>query len=132
MKINYLIISAFILLLSINNLEAGCGGCGPMKKVATKTTLPEDILTSVPENKLLEGKVEASCGICNFGIKDNDCNLSIRVGEDVFLVKGSGIDDHGDSHADDGFCNAIRIADVKGKIKRGTFRSESFALLKEK
>ena len=131
MKINYLIISAFTLLLSINTLEAGCGGCGPMKKVAAKNTLPEDILTSVPENKILEGKVEASCGMCNFGTKDNDCNLSIRVGQDVFLVKGSTIDDHGDSHADDGFCNAIRIADVKGKIKRGKFRSESFALLIE-
>jgi len=132
MKTNYFIISAVTIVLSLSVLEAGCGGCGPMKKTATENTLPSDILTAIPENNILEGKVEASCGMCNFGAKDSDCGLSIRVGENVFRVKGSGIEDHGDSHADDGFCNAIRVAEVKGKIKRGKFKSESFTLVTEK
>ena len=120
------------MIMSFNSLEAGCGGCGPVKKAAVQNILPKDILTVVPENRMLSGKVEASCGMSNFGMDNRDCSLAIRVGEKTFNVKGTGMEDHGDSHADDGFCNAVRIANVKGKISKGKFKSESFALIGSK
>ena len=120
------------MIMSFNSLEAGCGGCGPVKKAAVKNILPKDILTVVPANRMLSGKVEASCGMCNFGMDSRDCSLAIRVGEETFNVKGTGMEDHGDSHANDGFCNAVRIANVKGKISKGKFKSESFALIGSK
>ena len=129
---SYISVASIAIILSFNTLEAGCGGCGPVKKTAATNILPKDILTAIPENKVLSGKVEASCGMCNFGMDNRDCSLAIRVGEKTFNVKGTGMEDHGDSHADDGFCNAIRIANVKGKISRGKFKSESFALIGSK
>lgn len=129
---SYISVVSFAIIISFNTLEAGCGGCGPVKKTAAANILPEDILTTVPENKVLSGKVEASCGMCNFGMDNSDCSLAIRVGEKTFNVKGTGMEDHGDSHADDGFCNAVRIANVKGKISKGKFKSESFALIGSK
>ena len=120
------------MIMSFNSLEAGCGGCGPVKKAAVQNILPKDILTVVPENRMLSGKVEASCGMCNFGMDNRDCSLAIRVGEVSYNVTGTVMKDHGDSHADDGFCNAIRIANVKGKVTEGKFKSESFALIGSK
>ena len=128
----YISIVTISMMMSFNSLEAGCGGCGPVKKAAVKNILPKDILTIVPANRMLSGKVEASCGMCNFGMDNRDCSLAIRVGEKTFNVKGTGMEDHGDSHADDGFCNAVRIANVKGKISKGKFKSESFALIGSK
>jgi len=45
-------------------------------------------------------------------------------------VDGTTIHDHGDAHADDGFCRAIRQAKVKGEIIDGRFKAESFTLVK--
>ena len=70
--------------------------------------------------------------MCNFGMDSRDCSLAIRVGEISYNVTGTGMEDHGDSHAKDGFCNAIRIANVKGKITKDKFKSESFALIGSK
>jgi hypothetical protein len=126
---SYITIITLSIIFSFNALQAGCGGCGPVKKVAAVNLLPKDILTVIPEDNMLNGKVEASCGMCNFAMKDSDCSLAIRVGENVYNVKGTGMEDHGDSHAKDGFCNSVRIANVKGKISKGNFKSESFALI---
>ena len=41
------------------------------------------------------------------------CSLAIKINEDVYPVSGTDIDDHGDSHAKDGFCNAIRAPKLK-------------------
>lgn len=76
--------------------------------------------------------VEAACGQCQFGINNvKGCDLAVRINDKVYFVVGSKIDDHGDAHAEDGFCNAIRKAKVTGKIKGRKFVASSFVLLPE-
>ena len=71
--------------------------------------------------------------MCNFNMEDrNDCSLAIKIGETAYDVKGTGIDDHGDSHAKDGFCNAVRVAEVTGKINKDKFYSKSLVLQQSK
>lgn len=65
--------------------------------------------------------VEASCGQCQFGQKGKGCDLAIRYKGKTYFVKGSQIDDHGDAHAADGFCNAVRKARVTGQFKQHKF-----------
>jgi len=77
-------------------------------------------------NKLL---VEASCGQCKFGLKGKGCDLAVRIDGKSFYVDGAKIDDHGDAHAADGMCNAIRLATVAGTIKDGRFVSSDFKML---
>ena len=76
--------------------------------------------------------VEASCGECQFGMKGKDCELAVRINGKSYFVDGTGIDDHGDAHAADGFCTAIRMAEVKGKIVDGRFKAIYFKLLPQK
>ena len=74
--------------------------------------------------------VETACGQCQFGMtKEPGCDLAVRIAGKAYFVDGTNIDDHGDAHADDGFCEAIRRASVKGKIIEGRFKSESFTLI---
>ncbi|MFT3981718.1 MAG: DUF6370 family protein [Ferruginibacter sp.] len=76
--------------------------------------------------------VEASCGQCKFGMKDKKgCDLAVRINGVPYFVTGTSIDKHGDAHADDGFCNAIRKARVSGKIIDKNFVATSFVLLPE-
>jgi hypothetical protein len=49
----------------------------------------------------------------------------------AYFVDGTKIDDHGDAHAKNGFCNAIRKAEVQGEIKEGRFVATYFKLLEE-
>lgn len=78
------------------------------------------------ENKI----VEASCGQCQFGMKEKKgCDLAIRFEGESYFVTGTGIDDHGDAHAADGFCQRIRKAKVTGEIKDGVFFAENFELV---
>ena len=74
--------------------------------------------------------VETACGECKFHLKGDDCDLAIRVNGRAYFVDGTNIDDHGDAHAKDGFCNSIRKAKVTGKIVKGRFMASSFQLLK--
>ena len=39
--------------------------------------------------------------------------MYIQISDKSYNVKGTDIDDHGDSHAKDGFCNAIKRGCVK-------------------
>ena len=72
-----------------------------------------------------------SSGMCNFGMKDKKrCSLAIQINDISYDVEGTGIDDHGDSHAEEGFCNAIRVAKVKGEIKKNRLEAESFVVQK--
>jgi hypothetical protein len=73
--------------------------------------------------------VEASCGQCKFGLKAKGCDLAVRINGKAYFVDGTAIDDHGDAHADDGFCNAIRKAEVKGEVVNGRFKASYFKLL---
>lgn len=77
-------------------------------------------------------EVEAACGACQFGMPGDDCALAIRVGGldgTRWYVEGTGIDDHGDAHAADGFCNAVRHAVVSGHVADGRFVATSFELV---
>ncbi len=57
-----------------------------------------------------EIEVEASCGECQFGMKGDDCDLAVRIDGKTYFVDGTTMDEHGDAHAKDGFCNAVRKA----------------------
>jgi Family of unknown function (DUF6370) len=73
--------------------------------------------------------VEASCGQCKFGLKEKGCDLAVRIDGKAYFVDGTSIDDHGDAHGSEGFCMAIRKAEVQGKIKDGRFKATYFKLL---
>lgn len=75
--------------------------------------------------------VEAACGQCQFKLKGKGCNLAIRTKGKAYFVDGTGIDDHGDAHATDGFCNKIRKASVQGEVIDGRFKASYFQLLPE-
>lgn len=76
--------------------------------------------------------VEVSCGQCRFAMKDKKgCDLAVRIEGKTYFVEGTSIDDHGDAHAVDGFCSAIRKAEVIGEIKDNKFVVTYFKLLPE-
>ncbi len=74
--------------------------------------------------------LEASCGSCNFNMAKKGCFLAIKKDGIAYEVKGTGLDDHGDAHAKDGFCMAVRKARVQGKVEHGYFIANYFELLK--
>jgi len=74
---------------------------------------------------------EASCGQCQFGMEGKGCELAVRIDGKPYFVDGTSIDSHGDAHADDGFCTAIRKAKVVGEIKDNRFVVSDFKLLPE-
>ena len=73
--------------------------------------------------------VEASCGQCNFDLPGEGCDLAVRLDGEAYFVDGTDIDEHGDAHAADGLCNAIRTARVEGHVSGGRFQATSFELL---
>jgi len=75
--------------------------------------------------------VEASCGQCNFDLIGDGCDLAVRMDGKAYFVDGSSIDQHGDAHAADGMCNAIRRARVEGHLSGGRFVATSFTILTE-
>ena len=77
--------------------------------------------------------VEASCGQCQFGMKDKPgCDLAVRIDGKSYFVEGTDINKHGDAHAHDGFCSAIRQAEVVGEVKNNKFIVSQFKLLPQK
>lgn len=75
---------------------------------------------------------EVACGQCKFGLPGKSCDLAIRINGTAYFVDGTNIDSHGDAHAKDGFCNAIRKASVQGTIVNNRFNATYFKLLPNK
>lgn len=105
-----------------------------MKKILYLAILFSATLASAQDKKE-EPKpqiIEASCGQCQFGMEGHGCELAVRIDGKSYFVDGSSIDSHGDAHADDGFCAAIRKAEVTGKVVDNRFKATSFKLLPKK
>ena len=100
-------------------LVALFGACGP-RDSQTSAAATLEVTNTV---------VEASCGQCQFGLKAPGCDLAVRIDGKAYFVEGAGIDDYGNAHAEDGFCNAVREATVTGEIRDGRFQPKSFVLL---
>ena len=83
-----------------------------------------------PEVEII--KAEASCGICMFDMQGKSCELAVRFKGDSYYVEGAGIDDFGDAHAEEGFCNATRSADIQGEVIDNRFVLTYFKLKEEK
>lgn len=75
--------------------------------------------------------VEASCGACQFHLHGPGCNLAVRINGKAYYVTGASINDYGDAHADNGFCNAVRKAEVQGTVVKNKFKVTYFKLLPE-
>lgn len=105
-----------------------------MKKALFIVFLFIGIATQAQNKKTTEKPqiVETACGECQFGMKGKSCDLAVRIDGKPYFVDGTTIDEHGDAHAEDGFCNKIRKASVTGKVENGRFKATSFTLLKEK
>ncbi len=73
--------------------------------------------------------VEVACGECMFDLPGDGCDLAVRIDGKAHFVEGTSIDDHGDAHAGDGFCNAIRKAEVKGELIDDVFHVTELKLL---
>ena len=74
--------------------------------------------------------VETACGECQFKLSGKGCELAVRIDGKSYFVDGTDIDSHGDAHAKDGFCNAVRKAEVQGEIVNDRFKVTYFKLLK--
>jgi hypothetical protein len=73
--------------------------------------------------------VETSCGECNFKLEGKGCHLAVRINGKAYFVDGTSIDEHGDAHAKDGFCEMVRKANVQGEIVNNRFKATFFKLL---
>jgi len=60
------------------------------------------------------------------------CTLAVKIDGKPYFVEGTKIDQHGDAHAADGFCLAVRKAEVTGEIVGDKFKATSFKLLPAK
>ncbi len=72
---------------------------------------------------------DAACGECQFKMKGKGCNLAVRINGKDYFVDGTSIDDHGDAHSDEGFCNSIRKAQIQGDTSNNRFKVTYFKLM---
>ncbi len=100
------------LVISAGNVTA------QSKAVETASTKPTNVQV-----------VEAACGQCRFGMPGKDCDLAVRIDGKAYFVDGTNIDDHGDAHAKDGFCQAVRKAEVAGQVIDNRFKATYFKLV---
>lgn len=75
-------------------------------------------------------ELETACGTCMFKMDGKTCKLAVKINNKNYFVEGTSIDDHGDAHDKDGFCNAIRKAKVQGEIVGDKFLVSYFELIK--
>ena len=130
---NKVIARIIILSLFITTpLFADCGADHSISNdvAQAKQTRVNSLVTSVPDNGNIKGIVITSCGQCKLGYKEKPgCSLTIKIGESIYPVEGTGIHDHGDAHGVEGFCSAVRVAWATGQIKKDVFHAESFSLV---
>jgi hypothetical protein len=105
-----------------------------MKKIIALAFLFIGLTLQAQDKKKIEKPqiVETACGECQFGMKGKSCDLAVRIDGKSYFVDGTTIDQHGDAHAKDGFCNAIRKASVTGEIVGDRFKATSFTLIAAK
>ena len=109
----------------MNQTFANCGGDHSDGKAASDASIKKvnTLVTTVTDDGNINGLVITSCGQCKLGLKGKPgCSLTIKIGESIYPVEGTGIHDHGDAHAKEGFCSAIRVAWVTGQIKNKAFQ----------
>lgn len=85
--------------------------------------------TGTPNPSQKTDTLEAACGMCQLGLKGDDCTLAVRVNGKAYYVEGTHIDSHGDAHAKDGFCNMVRKAEVQGALAGDKYKVTYFKLL---
>ena len=103
----------------------------PSVKMVVVPDVPAKTDSPIEDDLSINQVVEAACGQCQFRMTEKSgCDLAIIIDGESYFVDGTTIHDHGDAHADDGFCRAIRQAEVKGEIIDGRFKAESFTLVK--
>ncbi len=81
-----------------------------------------------PKNPVYE--VAATCGTCMLKMEGKGCLLAIKFNGKNYFVDGTGLDDHGDAHDKEGFCNAIKKAKVQGSVVGERFLVTYFELIK--
>ena len=101
--------------------------CATLSSAQEKTPVKK----SGPTTTINKQVVEASCGQCQFKLEGKSCDLAVRIEGKAYFVDGSDIDEHGDAHAKDGFCQKIRKALVSGQVVNNRFKATSFKLLAE-
>lgn len=75
-------------------------------------------------------EVAATCGTCMFKMEGKGCLLAVKFKGKNYFVDGTGLDDHGDAHDKEGFCNAIKKAKVQGSVVGDRFLVTYFELIK--
>lgn len=119
------------LLIALSVTALSFNGC----QQQSEQLVMEDQAAGSSETPVLQFQgsiVEASCGQCQFDLSGSGCNLAVRIDGDAYFVDGTEIDDHGDAHAAEGFCNMVRQARVSGQIENGRFAATQFELLPKK
>lgn len=86
--------------------------------MSQKTT--EDLSTPDATKKIEQAK--AACGSCMFGMAGKTCQLAVKIKNKSYYVDSVHIDAFGNSHAADGFCNAIRKAELQGEVVNNRFQ----------
>ena len=81
-----------------------------------------------PKNPVYE--LAATCGTCMFKMDGKGCHLAVKFKGKNYFVYGTSIDDHGDAHDKEGFCNAIKKAKVQGTVVGDRFLVSYFELIK--
>jgi Family of unknown function (DUF6370) len=74
-------------------------------------------------------KVEMACGQCKFHMEGKGCSLAVKIKGKTYFVDGANIDDFGDAHAADGFCEAVRKGEAQGKVVNNRFVATYMKLL---
>lgn len=84
-----------------------------------------------PVQAISEREVDASCGLCHFGLTATACKLAVKIEDKAYFVKGVPPDDHEKMHSPGGYCMTIRRAKTSGRIERGEFVALNYELLPE-